>query len=492
MEKENTNHINLNNVENKESFLEISIKGNIADNIVNPLNASESIYNKKNIINNDNNNNKYKEKLNLKKNQTQSGNKKKQKGKNFNFASFDINNQAQINSFIECINIYESITESYFYAPSEIFLYYRSNITKFYTEKCEKHKGQLARVVALWESLESSEKAFYVAKANDIASAILRKKFDVEKSILKAIRYEIISESLLKKIHNDFLHKKCTICWLLNKNCICKKIEAINFKANLYILLHNKEFLRASNTSKILQLMKIKSLESNKGHKEHPQTILNIEFIIIGIWEHEKKIEKLSLQQDNFIENSIILYPDKKSIPVDEFLKNNLTRFNQDEHLMNENLQNMNIFILDGTWTQAKHLKYFLDSLALKKSNSNKLQSIIEDQDLDDDYEISENESNNKDMSLDEEVSGIENYNNKIHNPFLIQTISIDFEKENKKNIFNNLRKAHSNETCSTLEAIAILLKHFGYDEDIYQSITNNMKLFIEILCQQSRKKFKD
>jgi len=414
----------------------------------------------------------------------------KKKKDNFDFLTFSIKNQYQLDILKECVDIYEKITESNFYSPSEFYLYYKENINKINFDKKLNSKDKINKLIEMWNQLNNADKRRFVEQANEISYLLMRKKFDMENSFFIAVRYEIISEKLILKIKNDFLNKKCISCWLIHKFCICNKIKKIDFKSNLYIVIHNKEFLRASNTSKILNLSKM------------PDSDLKLNFIIVGFWEHEKKLEKL-FKDKNFIENSIILYPDKNSISSAEFLECNLIKFNNDKEKLNIYINNLNIFILDGTWSQTSNLKKLLDEILLnKEKNIDNIKTETDEAFLEsDDEELNKNKVSNNllNTNFNEEVKKtdgnktgikIEKCKNICLNSYeKITSVSIKFDYENKKNIFENLRKSHSEEKCSTIEALAILLTDLGYDKKIYETVLDNMRVFVKDLCFQNRKK---
>jgi len=399
---------------------------------------------------------------------------------NFDFLTFSLENQIHIEIIQDCIKIYETLTDSNFYSPSEFYLYYKEKINNINKEKSLNGKERINILIKMWNELELSSKMKYIDRANEISCLIMRKKFDKEESFFVAVRYEIISEKLILKIKNDFLYKKCLNCWLINKFCICNKIKKLDFKSNLFIVMHNKEFLRASNSSKILSLIKLKD------------SLLNLTHFIIGLWEHEDKLKKL-FKDENFIKNSIILYPDKDSICSAEFYQKTTINFIDDKKKIRNFIENLNIFVIDGTWSQTSNLKKYLDECCIlkDKKQDEKINNIFNIDELD--QEKLNNLHQSSTASKKEIKSPVEL--NKDEDDFYkpigdkIISISIKFDHMNKKNIFENLRKTHSDELCSTVEALGILLSDLEYEKYIYQTIMENMKLLVENLCIQNRKK---
>ncbi len=389
-------------------------------------------------------------------------------------------NPNQLEALIECVHFYEKILVIDFYSPSEFYLYYKAKINSINLERKFNSIQKVNKLIDLWENIQESEKNFYQQKANEFSALLMREKFNMLKSYIKSIRYEMITEKMIIKIKNEFLNKKCRDCCLVHKFCICKEIKKIDFKSNIYILLHNKEFLRASNTSKILNLQR----NSNSN--------LILKFLIIGFWEHEKRLEKL-LNDNLFVENSIILYPDKNSITSSNFYENMTNKFNNDENRLKCYFENLNIIVLDGTWSQTSNLKRLLDDLLDCKINGNVSFECFDDKIGESQMNFDE-ENSKKIYNSDNTFQNFqdEDKNNKKYLNNRIISVSIRFDCDNKKNIFENLRKSHSEEKCSTVEALAILLTDLGFDIGIYETIMENMRVFVERLCKQNRKKIEN
>lgn len=382
------------------------------------------------------------------------------KEKDFNFLNFSYTNDNQIKIFSDSIVIYEKIIAAEFICLSGFFFYF---MQYGFRNNSYKHIEGKAKIILLFEkynSLENCEiKKSFEEKAEIISILLKRRKFEYKNlHIFQQIRYELINERMIIRIKNELIGKKCLKCFMLLKFCICKKIQKFDFKANIYFIMHNKELLRASNTSKILNLMQIDAQEN----------LLNLNYLIPGIFEHNRKLENL-MNDEKFVENSVILYPDKYSMESKEFVKEKLILFENDEKKLSDFLRNLNIFVIDGTWSQTSNLKRAFDNLVERK--------IFENSFLDDTNEDL-NFSNEKNEEKSEEKSP--NYFKKI------QSIRINIEEN--RNIFDSLRQSHSEEKCSTIQALGILLKEFSFDKEINNKIMENFKIFVKNVSKQYSK----
>jgi DTW domain-containing protein YfiP len=160
----------------------------------------------------------------------------------------------------------------------------------------------------------------------------------------------------------------------------------------------------------------------------------NTELIIFGLEENETKLRKL-FEDENIKKNSVCLFPSKDSIFAKEYyniIKEKEKGFNEIKDLnLNENLNKnfqKNIFVIDGTWPQAISMMQVIPKEIIRLK-------IIPQQ----------------------------------------------------KNIYNSLRNRYSEDTCSTLEAVAILLSDLGEKEENINDIYDGLVKLVEINLEKKK-----
>jgi DTW domain-containing protein YfiP len=123
---------------------------------------------------------------------------------------------------------------------------------------------------------------------------------------------------------------RCTDCFMTKGLCICSQIKSLfadsgdHFDANILLFMHHREWGRASNTGKLLQIGLPKKCT----------------LTIYGVEEQQNKmIEKLINSK------SVVLYPCKTSVPISNY---------KEWFSLNDNA---NICILDATWPQSHSME---------------------------------------------------------------------------------------------------------------------------------------
>eukprot|EP01112_Ceratiomyxa_fruticulosa_P014655 TRINITY_DN4213_c0_g1_i3.p1 TRINITY_DN4213_c0_g1~~TRINITY_DN4213_c0_g1_i3.p1 ORF type:complete len:178 (-),score=47.84 TRINITY_DN4213_c0_g1_i3:654-1187(-) len=119
---------------------------------------------------------------------------------------------------------------------------------------------------------------------------------------------------------NKFLEEnKCSGCWLTNKHCICNKIEKVELENEYFVFFHFKEFLRGSNTGKLLPL--------SVGIPSFPfpfnpiPTRSNVQVFIGGVHSSEQLFKEEISKRD--LPNIAILYPSENSIKITDWIQQN-------------------------------------------------------------------------------------------------------------------------------------------------------------------------
>lgn len=120
------------------------------------------------------------------------------------------------------------------------------------------------------------------------------------------------------------LYKSCNKCGLPTLNCICNDILKVKSKAQIWILSSEKEFLRPSNTARILKLI-------NKDSTE------------VFLWKRtEKPIELINKIESNEYDVYLLF-------PVDDETRHRETEFIKSNKIPA-------FIIIDGTWKEAKKI----------------------------------------------------------------------------------------------------------------------------------------
>ena len=143
-------------------------------------------------------------------------------------------------------------------------------------------------------------------------------------------RMKAVSDHTIKNTKARFIEKdRCVVCWMHNSLCICEKARNLAISCppitiNIALLMHYKEFGRASNTGKLLQLIAPnKSTMTIFGSDD--ETILH-----------------------NYLLNnpSLLLYPGANSTPASEF-----------KEYCQTNSNNVTLCVMDSTWNLSKAME---------------------------------------------------------------------------------------------------------------------------------------
>ena len=151
---------------------------------------------------------------------------------------------------------------------------------------------------------------------------------DTEQSETPSDKMNFYSQQRTSKISSLLKERnRCQSCWISKSLCICDKAREFAtgcppIKAHIALLMHYKEWGRASNTGKLLKIMS-------------PSTT---SISIFGIQIDESNLLKKLNEKP-----STVLYPSASSRPASEF---------QEWYTLHNG--NVNICVLDSTWNQSK------------------------------------------------------------------------------------------------------------------------------------------
>jgi len=127
---------------------------------------------------------------------------------------------------------------------------------------------------------------------------------------------------------------RCAACMLKLSICICEKLDSLKVEVgklpvDVVVLMNHKEWLRASNTAKIIS------------------RILGARVFVSGDAEDEAEFEALVSQRK---QNSVVLFPSDVAVTWDEM-----------SHVEKKNDEATLVIVLDGTWGQARRLNQKID-----------------------------------------------------------------------------------------------------------------------------------
>jgi DTW domain-containing protein YfiP len=94
------------------------------------------------------------------------------------------------------------------------------------------------------------------------------------------------------------ISEKCPLCWVTKPFCYCSQIPRVHTAHQFYVFMHYKEFMRTSNTGKLLLLS------------------VDGKLMVTGFDEHEQTLAEVCSQP-----NTCIVYPDPEALSVHEFYK---------------------------------------------------------------------------------------------------------------------------------------------------------------------------
>eukprot|EP01101_Sappina_pedata_P012596 TRINITY_DN8715_c0_g1_i1.p1 TRINITY_DN8715_c0_g1~~TRINITY_DN8715_c0_g1_i1.p1 ORF type:complete len:215 (+),score=53.73 TRINITY_DN8715_c0_g1_i1:62-646(+) len=194
-----------------------------------------------------------------------------------------------------------------------------------------------------------------------------------------------MSEHALHKIAH--LHKRaaarneCSTCWLLSHNCICNDIcplpRLFQSETNigtatptfrLIILMHFKEYRRASNTGKIWLRMSNIANDNGKIGEFRANSYL------YGVPSSMEEFTQLVKSLD--VTKSFILFPSETAISIEEFIGKSGSRSGSGS----SGDSTINIILLDGTWSNAKNMYKWIqkDIFHTYKGSKAKDEAIVE------------------------------------------------------------------------------------------------------------------
>ncbi len=127
------------------------------------------------------------------------------------------------------------------------------------------------------------------------------------------------------------LGHKCDACWMLKEDCLCGDLAPVDFPMDFVVLMHYKEWHRASNTGHLLTLM-------------HPTS----EILIQGKETDDQRVEELEALALREPYSVVALMPCEGALSVAEL------RQKRAEH--GTSGSRLRVILLDGTWRQARGL----------------------------------------------------------------------------------------------------------------------------------------
>ncbi len=138
-----------------------------------------------------------------------------------------------------------------------------------------------------------------------------------------------------RKYHKQNLNLPlCNKCGYLKSSCMCNFInKRIKLKTKITLLIHYKEYIRITNTGKLIKVVLDNYDIIKIGEKDNPL---------------ERNIDKIILKDYT----NIILFP-TANLNLEEYLTNKMSHRSKSEKSLN---QKINIIIPDGTWKQASKI----------------------------------------------------------------------------------------------------------------------------------------
>jgi DTW domain-containing protein YfiP len=339
---------------------------------------------------------------------------------------------------MENIEIYEKLTNLDYLIPPPCYFYLRIEVLKNNDKKGSIKKPIILKVYEQYKNLPYEEKEIFINYHKKLEEKYNRKtyeiNYDTDEKFFQSYNYIRKTNDFCNVIKTAIRKDICFDCWLRKNMCMCNKVIKKTFSYKIYLIFHYEELLCSSNTGKILKLI------DN-----------NTELIIFGLEENETKLKKL-FEDEDIKKNSVCLFPSKDSIFAKEYYNLNKKKEKEiggvdeikdindvkdikdikDLDLqLNENSNlnfQRNIFVIDGTWPQAISMMQII--------------------------------------------------------PKEITRVKIIPQQ---KNIYNSLRNRYSEDTCSTLEAVAILLSDLGEKEENINDIYNGLVKLVEINLEKKK-----
>ena len=200
----------------------------------------------------------------------------------------------------EVIEIYESLTGLEYLIPDAFYFYYSLEVFKIQKKSVSIKKTTTTLVYENYLNLPEDQKRIYSDYENKLVTLYDRKPYRIRgnssSDFLNCFSFIRITDELCKVIRKNLKKEVCMKCWLHRYMCMCEKIQKVNLLHKIYLIFHYSEILKPSNTGKLLKLM------DN-----------NTEILIFGIEEYENKIREI-FADENFVSNSVCLFPSKDSV----------------------------------------------------------------------------------------------------------------------------------------------------------------------------------
>lgn len=187
--------------------------------------------------------------------------------------------------------------------------------------------------------------------------------YNAAKTYVTDERMQSVSRRAIESTKNNMSSSssKCNVCYLQKTCCICSRLTELKkslpqqrLKCHVCLFTHYKEYGKASNTGKLLQIA-------------FPGCVST--FIFGNAADDARLANKLAH------ENTFVLYPGKKSIPLRSVLDAlNAENVDQNVKVSERNTSLVNLVVVDSTWTQSKAMYRWLSSLRLPSTLSAALQ----------------------------------------------------------------------------------------------------------------------
>eukprot|EP00026_Physarum_polycephalum_P002133 Phypoly_transcript_02137.p2 GENE.Phypoly_transcript_02137~~Phypoly_transcript_02137.p2 ORF type:complete len:407 (-),score=82.27 Phypoly_transcript_02137:59-1279(-) len=255
---------------------------------------------------------------------------------------------------------------------------------------------------------------------------------------------------------------KCAKCWLINECCVCDKIAPVSTKHEYIIYMHQLEYLRGSNTGKILLMA-------------DPKTKL-----YISGQDNEKELFDLLKSRPP---NRVMCLMPKDSVSVEEFIAN---AFNDPS--------NAHMLRKEEADEQHDGLDY-LDSVDFfEQENSN---SNTEIQQPPPPHSPPSSSPSLPPLSelpvvtvcvLDGTWKQVKALLNRLPE---ITKVHLPIEPDGIKSLLTPVRQQSTPDRICTLQATIIAMQHLGESPELCESLTKSLKHFMNSLLRQGGRKVK-
>eukprot|EP00455_Lapot_gusevi_P049784 TRINITY_DN7123_c0_g1_i1.p1 TRINITY_DN7123_c0_g1~~TRINITY_DN7123_c0_g1_i1.p1 ORF type:complete len:363 (-),score=27.70 TRINITY_DN7123_c0_g1_i1:51-1139(-) len=147
----------------------------------------------------------------------------------------------------------------------------------------------------------------------------------------------------------------CVQCWLLTRCCFCHLLDKLPIKHRFFLVMHPQEFLRTSNTGKLL-------LATTQS-----------ECLVMPVPQHIDRLRQIVAEAPT---RTLALFPSAESISASEFLdrlrqaeglpaspasmSETAADQSEEQKFPAQDIPSLNIILFDGTWNQARKLPDYL------------------------------------------------------------------------------------------------------------------------------------